>query len=163
MPQNIQASILTPQNQSNVHLNLYNSSLNKCPKPSYWNGAFTYKVSFRAVWGEIKISIGTRTLCDIIALWDLSSNWGDFYFARYCVLQVFDRLLMLNFIMLQSPPMFLVFLPFFSSGERKSGGNINLWCCWIHELYCQTHEQTNFDVFQLCRNKKVGFAFCLDF
>ena len=29
--------------------------------------------------------------------------------------------------------------------KGRLGGNINLRSCWIHELYCQTHEQTNFD------------------
>ena len=27
--------------------------------------------------------------------------------------------------------------------KGRLGGNINLRSCWIHELYCQTHEQTN--------------------
>ena len=37
VPQTILASFLTPQNQANAHLNLDNSPLNKCPKPS-WQG-----------------------------------------------------------------------------------------------------------------------------
>ena len=39
-----------------------------------------------------KISIGTGTLCDIIALWDLRSNWGNFYFARYYIWQILASL-----------------------------------------------------------------------
>ena len=35
MPQTILASILTPHNHANAHFNLDNSSLNKCPKPSW--------------------------------------------------------------------------------------------------------------------------------
>ena len=35
VPQTILASFLTPQNQANAHLNLDNSPLNKCPKPSW--------------------------------------------------------------------------------------------------------------------------------
>ena len=39
-----------------------------------------------------KISIGSGTLCDIIALWDLRSNWGNFYFGRYYIWQILASL-----------------------------------------------------------------------